>query len=320
MPRLVAADPGGPLRTIPLPELALLRTSTTPKAALNATVVAAGTSMSFASNTTNSFHFDILLDVSALSALGRGGGGSSSAANNASVTVWVMAPSVFGGRVSGSTGGVAVSLLAPGSAQGQRAYSNTDTTWPMQKIIGPLLAGANHTASWCAAACVADNACGAWTFTVTTSTPQATNVLRADASVNHTVVTCALKGSGSRFVADVGSGCGGLGVSSSGAAGTTCTSGVVAWQLVAPGPPQPLLVSPRADGMVGLEIFVDQVMVEVFLNDAVGNGSAVATSTHNDPGVGATAVEIEAEGASVVVTGTLWELGLAVSPPPQCGH
>ena len=56
-------------------------------------------------------------------------------------------------------------------------------------------------------------------------------------------------------------------------------------------------------------------VVEVFLNDGRGNGSAVSTFGASY-GPNATAVLLRAVGADAPAAGSLWEMANAITPPP----
>ena len=171
---------------------------------------------------------------------------------------------------SGTLGATPLLLLPPWSTQGQAALNHTST-------LGEALQrdAAASTAEACADACVAQAACGGWTF----RQPPAREGSRGQPA------TCMLMKAGARVLANVGSGCDALG---SGSGTDVCTSGIVGWQLVLPGVPGRMAVELPAGAApaITLEIFVDQQICEVFLHDGRGHGSAVATfgcSPHGAP-------------------------------------
>ena len=282
---MIVADAGGPLRFLPLPELASLHTNSK---SFSATARSGGSNTTvLVDSTTNSFHTNFTVDVSALS-------GHARAPIPASISLGVFADA----GSPPSKPGISFTLLAPWSVSGQKALADTS-------ILGEALkvdAGA-ATAEACAAACVADNGCGGWT-------------LREPRSAVPDVsgATCTLMKAGARVLANVGSGCDALG---HGNGTDKCTSGIVGWQLAVPGLSAHIGVLLPPTHTVTLELFADQQICEVFLHDGRGHGSAVATVGCAPKTAAANAVTLVAEGVDgVKVSGALSDMADSIFPPP----
>ena len=150
-------------------------------------------------------------------------------------------------------------------------------------------------------------------------------------------VGCTLLKHDARVLANVGSGCDALGRSG-------CTSGLVGWQLSAPGLMAPISVLPSTDAGVGssaeehrsmpsstigsrdrsgtsrieLELFVDQQICELFLHDGRGNGSAVVTfgcAPSSDSASGIAVITEGVDGASM--SGRVSDMADSILPAPQ---
>ncbi len=151
-----------------------------------------------------------------------------------------------------------------------------------------------------------------------------------------TQVGCTLLKYGAQVLANVGSGCDAMGHSG-------CTSGLVGWQLSAPGLKAPIGVLPSIDAgvdsagpwksmpgtairsgngsgtsRIAVELFVDQQICELFLHDGRGNGSAVVTfgcTPSSDNASGIAVIVDGVEGASM--SGRVSDMADSILPPPQ---
>ena len=151
-------------------------------------------------------------------------------------------------------------------------------------------------------------------------------------------VGCTLLKHGARVLANVGSGCDALGR-------TGCTSGLVSWQLSAPGLMAPISVLPSTDAgvrssaeghrftptsttmgrrdrsgtsRIELELFVDQQICELFLHDGRGDGSAVVTFGCAPSSDHASGIEVITEGVDgASMTGRVSDMADSILPTPQ---
>lgn len=202
------------------------------------------------------------------------------------------------------------------------------------------------TTQQCASACVAAAACGGWTFRASATASSSVNLLAREIPVgsglqtshaNSKVGSCTLLKHDAQVLANVGSGCDALGHKG-------CTSGLVGWQLSAPGLKAPISVLPTSDGemktdgrsaravpssamgggdgstasRIELELFVDQQICELFLHDGRGQGSAVVTfgcapTTDNASGVAVVAAGV----GGATLSGRLSDMADSILPPPQ---
>ena len=192
--------------------------------------------------------------------------------------------------VDSSGGGTAgPSLSPPWSSRGQTVLASTSLTGAVIAALDDL-----SGPSACALACARHRpagSCGGWTF-------------RPNAS-------CTLRDAGARVLADVGSGCDALGHPG-------CTSGLIGWQLHVPGVSTPISVLPTPQHTVTLELFVDQQVCEVFVHDARGQGSAVATFAchpQHPTAMGVGVILIGVDG--VRVSGALSDMDGCILPPPK---
>lgn len=147
---------------------------------------------------------------------------------------------------------------------------------------------------------------------------------------------CTLLKHDAQVLANIGSGCDALGHSG-------CTSGLVGWQLSAPGLMAPVSVLPSTDARTGsagehrsvpssaigsgdgsgtshieLELFVDQQICELFLHDGRGYGSAVVTfgcAPSSDSASGIAVIAEGVDGASM--SGKVSDMADSILPPPQ---
>ena len=389
---MIVADAGGPLRFLPLPELSTLHTNNKTFSATRpgVTMLVPTTTNSFhltaefdvaslsnhsrapvdKAEITLKFFQPASASLSVPPAASSEGKGVAAGADRGSSTGGdggsTMSSGVKGGAAAPSAPpeGLGVSLLPPWSAEGQAMLNHTSVVGDVLKVDR-----AATTARACAAACVARADCGAWTLREPSATAAATPTesTAAPASV------CTLMHVGAQVMANVGSGCDALGAPYSARSGQdgdgggaaaaaathsnpstdVCTSGIVAWQLTAPGLSSgPILVTlPAADSgggggggggggdssmlasspllgaraaslevpvRVTIELFVDQQICELFLHDGKGKGSAVTTfgcSPVTDADNAVSLYTAGVDGASV--KGVCSDMAGSIMPPPQ---
>ena len=306
IPRMIVSGKhsNDPLRFLPLPELAVLHAG--PPVTFNLSMSPGARVDVLANATTNSFHLTVTVDVAGYASY-YASPNSRSAVSNADLTLYVFSPPPTSSSSSSRIlQGETIALLPPHSTTGQRIFPNTDTTSSVVLATLRPVVKEEQTAEWCAARCVDTMSCGGWTFSNST-------VGCTDSSQ----YTCTLRGEDASFIADAGSGC--LGMRVHNLTSAFCSSGLVRWQLALPALKQPLPVSPGPHGNITLEIFVDQIVVEVFLHDFRGEGIVVSTFGTSFVEENATAVVL-ATGTSglagVGVSGSLWEMEGSISPPP----
>jgi hypothetical protein len=236
--------------------------------------------------TTNSYHLNASFDVSGLV-------GHARAPANASIEL-----GMFVLPTSGTKAGQVVTLLPPWSEAGQAPLKKTSLRGELLKGISGQDPAAS-SAGACTAACVANTACGGWTFVENPTLPDASR--------------CQLMKHGARVLANVGSGCDALGHSG-------CTSGIVGWQLDVPATVARIgVLLPPGPGVktVTLELFVDQQICELFLHDGRGHGSAASTFGCSSADGTATAVDLRTVGVGgVKVSGALSDMKGSILPAP----